>query len=398
MQSEHPARRRESQKVIDIVSPTAFGSLGDQAMLDALTTKLTYNSYMKTRLFQTGITPSQYVLRNDIYHIKRPEIRAVRPIIFAWNVTQGNVFSMIGADIIDGSYSPGAIFQWLRMARIAHVTGSRCIILGSSCSSSPSPAVMAALKRMTFIKVLARDPISQRRFSDHLDRDVELVADLAFLLEGEIVSPNAHAAQAWISTQKNAGRTILAVNVSAESIDKLGRERGIQSYIEVLGSWIEHKSASRSVLLIPHDFRGAPPRDVQALAAIEERLRTRTRYIHFLRPPFEAWDAKALAGQVDAVFAGRMHLAIASFGAGTPVLSVAYQGKFEGLMEHLDLDREGLVLQPNDLIDTRRALAALEACTAQSGDLRAKIVKRLPRIIELSNKNIEVIRRMTGQP
>ena len=53
--------------------------------------------------------------------------------------------------------------------------------------------------------------------------------------------------------------------------------------------------------------------------------------VEMLRPPLNAWELKHLAGMVDLVLTGRMHLAIAALGMGTPPLCVAYMDKFEGL-------------------------------------------------------------------
>jgi polysaccharide pyruvyl transferase WcaK-like protein len=106
--------------------------------------------------------------------------------------------------------------------------------------------------------------------------------------------------------------------------------------------------------------------------------------LHMVDGLLDAWDAKAIAGAVDLVLTGRMHFAIAALGQGTPPVSVVYQGKFEGLMQHFGLEAEPLLLAPDKV---GSGDAALAAATANAERLRSKILAVLPRVEALSRSN-----------
>ncbi len=101
----------------------------------------------------------------------------------------------------------------------------------------------------------------------------------------------------------------------------------------------------------------------------------------------QTWELKAIAGEVNLILTGRMHLAIAALGQGVPPLCVVYQGKFEGLMAHFELD--GLMLDPQDVIRHNVLSDHLEKTTARAADLGAYIRTRLPTIRNLALDNFE---------
>lgn len=106
-----------------------------------------------------------------------------------------------------------------------------------------------------------------------------------------------------------------------------------------------------------------------------------------LRPPLNAWELKHLAGMVDLVLTGRMHLAIAALGMGTPPLCVAYMNKFEGLFQLFDID--GLVVEPALVSECDEILAKMAEVVGGLEELEGKIKSKLPEIMDLSAKNFE---------
>ena len=381
-------RRRAGSPRALVVSPTGTGNLGDQAMLESTTTALANAGGYDVRILDFADQPVRYPLRNGVRSVRITQTAIAKTLHLGWELSKSDLVAMIGADVIDGSYRPQKIHNWLKMARLAHAAGVRCVVLGASCSATPSPAVTAELKRRSFLAILARDPISRSRFTEHLDRPVPLVADVAFMLKAEVTSPHAVMAAAWLAEQKAAARTVLGVNVSGDTLEKIGGPEAVAAHVDLLRAWME-EDPQRSLLFVPHVFRRTTLPDLDALAAIESRLGYPTRS-HLLRPPFNAWDVKALAGRVDAVFAGRMHFAIAAFGMGTPVLSTVYQGKFEGLLAHLDLTDAGLLLEPEELLDRTRARTALLSMMGNLPWLRHRIAAALPRIKALAARNVEL--------
>jgi len=81
-----------------------------------------------------------------------------------------------------------------------------------------------------------------------------------------------------------------------------------------------------------------------------------------------------------------MHLAIAALGSGTPVLSITYQDKFEGLYQHFELSVEHTLQAEECLGDG--FCAKLDAALAQRHVNRARIAARLPQVQALAERNL----------
>jgi polysaccharide pyruvyl transferase WcaK-like protein len=111
--------------------------------------------------------------------------------------------------------------------------------------------------------------------------------------------------------------------------------------------------------------------------------------VEMLRPPLNAWELKHLAGMVDLVLTGRMHLAIAALGMGTPPLCVAYMNKFEGLFQLFDID--GLEVEPALVSECDEILAKMAEVVGGLEELEGKIKSKLPEIMDLSAKNFETL-------
>jgi polysaccharide pyruvyl transferase WcaK-like protein len=89
-----------------------------------------------------------------------------------------------------------------------------------------------------------------------------------------------------------------------------------------------------SFLLIPHDVRGKVSDVSLAKALLESILPEIKPYCMQVPAPCRAAEIKAICADIDIVLSGKMHLAIACLGQGTPVACVTYQDKFEGLFKH----------------------------------------------------------------
>lgn len=370
-----------------LIPPTDGGSLGDQAMLDALVGRFAARGLASTVLFPGPGIPD-LPLRGTTRFVT-PQGQGLRRRL--WDKPlfgRAHAAVLVGADVLDGVYGGQASLNRLRQLRVAQRLGIPVTVSGSSMSETPAPEVVAFLRDHPALPVLARDPVSQGRFVQALGREVALVADLAFLLRPALEAPAARAAADWIAGQRAAGREVLAVNVSGHTLERM-HGAGVRAHVDLLGQWLDGATA-RAVIFIPHDVRPAPVGDLEPLAALFTALAPRfADRLHLLRPPFEAWDVKALAGLVDLVMTGRMHFAIAALGMGTPPLCVVYQGKFEGLMAHFGLD--GLLMTPDEILDTPGTLARLAAILAGRGGIAAAIAAALPRVTALSERNFDFL-------
>ncbi len=369
-----------TNRTMTFLSPTAPGSLGDQAMLDASTTYVTQNLGYAAR-----VVPHAPALRSGARVIKGQGIGALAAA--GRSILRSDCVVCIGADVLDGVYSARSSLKRLRALYGAHLLSRRTRILGSSWSETPAPEVISFLKKATWLEVKARDPVSQARMERDLERDVGLVADLAFLLKPEVTTPSVAKVMTWIAEVKDKGATVLAVNPSGHTIKKL-KDQSPKPLIDLVARWLD-ADPLRRVVLMPHDTRGGLTGDVMAAARMAEALSaSHGDRVTEIKAPLEVWDAKAVAGAVDVVLTGRMHFAIGALGMGTPPVSIVYQGKFEGLMQHFDLTDAQLTIAPEEL-DASVADDRLARATAERKDLSERIRAALPRIGDLSRANFD---------
>lgn len=367
-----------TRQTVGILTPTGAGSLGDQAMVDAATCALTA---MGRRV----------VIGLDDFETRFPAARPMGtgklPVLagLAGMALRARHAGLIGADVLDGVYNIHIVFKRLRVLRMLHRFGVRTRIFGSSWSETPAEPVIAFLREARWLDLHARDPISQARMEAALDRPVTLVADLAFLLHPEIRAPEAQAAARWIAARRVAGATILGVNLAGLTLrDRPGH--GVGAAAGLISRWLE-ADAGRVVVLMPHDRRPGMVGDTEVLTGLHRALADRfADRMHLLPDTLDAWDLKALAGLVDLVLTGRMHLAIAAMGMGTPALCMVYQGKFEGLMAQFNVD--SLTMTLDDLL-TEKGCQQLHHVTGRRMELAAQLKARLPAVLDLSRKNFE---------
>jgi len=148
-------------------------------------------------------------------------------------------------------------------------------------------------------------------------------------------------------------------------------------------------SAERQVswLLLPHDFRGARG-DNACLAPLAQRVAEALgpRLLH-AAGPWSAAELKAIAGATDAVFTGRMHLAIAALGQGVPVAALTYQGKFHGLWQHFALSTD-LLMAPADALDATQLEVLLRRLLDDIEPLGQQVRQQLPQVHALAAANL----------
>lgn len=361
-----------------IVSPTSAGSLGDQAMLDAVVGHLSDRAGYDVR-----IVPNDHVTR-AVPEGRNPATGMGKLASSVAAVARADFVGFIGADVLDGVYGADGVMKRMRLMQLANALGKKTRVFGASFSRTPSDRMVAFLRNATWLEVFARDPISRERMLRATGCEAPLVADLAFSIEPDITSAAAAAAADWIRARREEGHTVIGVNFGGPATwaDSEALHAGL---VTAISSWLD-ADAARSILLVPHDLRPGRTGDVQSIAeigaALLERFVDRVRAVS---GPIQAWDAKALAGMLDLVLVSRMHLAIAALGMGVPSLCMVYQGKFEGVLSYFDLD--ACVIEPAACLEPARLTAALERVLSDAPALRARIAAALPRVRDLSRAN-----------
>lgn len=362
------------------------GSLGDMAMFGALLQAL--RSHYPGAAF-TLIGTHDHII--DV-----PGIGQV-PVVAAWNGTAGSVafdrlirqqhaLFVMGADILDGHY--GAALVQRIVAYCNHSVRLRipATTLGFSFNRTPRrPAVHALSRLHPDVTVNVRDQPSLDRFTRMTGTPATLCADVAFLLPA--ASESDSGTESWIAATRAAGRSPVGLNLNAHALAQALAQLGADALIARLAEQLHQAGeADRlALLLIPHDLKSQAG-DVAMLQALATRLRQQgfphVRYAEIRRPDL----IKRIAGQLDLVITSRMHLAIASLGSGTPVLSITYQDKFEGLYQHADLPLEH-ILTPQECLDGALPMKIGRAFQ-QRHENRHRIQARLPRIRALAARNL----------
>lgn len=363
------------------------GSLGDLAMFAGLMHAL------RQKYADTEFT----IIGTDNHHVAVPGAGDVA-VKAAWRGTAGTrafdrlirthqgLFVM-GADILDGQYGAAQVARIAAYCNHSVKLGIPATLLGFSYNSHPRWSSRRALSRLhRDVTVNVRDAASLDRFTRLVGTSARLCADCAFLMPPAAETADA-GTETWLARQRAAGRIPIGINLNAHAFASVLAHAGLDDLISGIADRLVH-SAQRhalALLLIPHDLKPESG-DLVMLEALAHRLHAagwaHTRMLDTRHPD----EIKRIAGQLDLVLTGRMHLAIAALGSGTPVLSITYQDKFEGLYQHFELSVEHTLQAEECLGDG--FCAKLDAALAQRHVNRARIAARLPQVQALAERNL----------
>ncbi|WP_439401343.1 polysaccharide pyruvyl transferase family protein [Bradyrhizobium sp. DASA03068] len=296
---------------------------------------------------------------------------------------------ILGADVLDGYYSPVDAARMLLVADLMAAFGAKVSVLGFSFNSRPAKALREVFRLIDPGVVLnLRDAISLRRFDDFARKRARLVADAAFMLTPRADTAAVKAIAATIARQRAQGRKVFVFNIHP-MLFKKPEPAKLRKMIELAASAMERLSRQHNVswVLLAHDYRPEIADD-NCLRPLADRLKpTLGEHVHHVEQTLSAGEIKAVVGLVDGVITGRMHLAIAALGQGTPVAAITYQDKFQGLFAHFGIS-EQLLLSPAQFLVgdsfeqfVGHFLGAFEA----AGD---QVRQALPDVMELSRANI----------
>lgn len=366
---------------------TITGALGDDAMITAIVDACTaLSAGTKFDMFCRG-SAAEIVRAKGFNPVLLPDDMVSFPTHLArmFSGAPYDALFILGADVMDGYYNINHSAMVLIAADIAARSGIAATILGCSFNDKPAGQLKEAYERLDpGVHLNMRDVISFERVQAFARVKPRLVADSAFTLKPGTADP---AAVSWIQEQRGRGRVVVGVNVhpmlirhaTDEQVEKI-----IAGTVQALRSVGERHSVSW--LMLPHDYRRQIG-DPVCLKPVHERLRASSGAQCFLlEGEFRAADLKALAGRLDGVITGRMHLAIAALGMGVPVLSLTYQNKFEGLYEHFNLPKA--LLLPPQIFDRAADLdEKMASFVSQLPALTQIVVERRQKVIDLAWKN-----------
>lgn len=298
---------------------------------------------------------------------------------------------IMGADIMDGHYSPTTS---LRMLIAADLVGRYCGIsrfLGFSLNTSIAPLVKLGFRLLNQnVQVNLRDPLSFERHRAIAGNTGNLVADTAFLLTPAEPGDIAKAAMDWINVQRTRRHIVLGINFHPMLFAKNEAAANTQSLARAVVKAMEDAQNVTGVswLLIPHDDR-VEAGDMSTLEMLEAQLPTGvgSNSYRIISPP-SAGELKTIAGALDGVITGRMHLAIAALGQGVPVLTFAYQGKFEGLMKHFAFP-DWVVVRPTEVLGNEKLVVIVKQFISALPELKTQLDSRLPAVLNATQSTFK---------
>lgn len=365
------------------------GAVGDDAMLTATVEHFrAANPELHVSVLCMAGQPEEIVRTKGFTPVVIPAFERF-PTAMATLLERGNYDALVavGADVMDGYYSVEYSTQLLIAADLAARSGMRALFLGFSFNETAAQELEACFSRLDMrVTLNLRDRISLARIERFAPVRARLVADSAFTLRpGEVDAETT----GWIDGEKAADRQVIGINLHPMLIRHADKQQ-IRHMVRQMASAIRaaNVQGAFSWLLVPHDYRDdTGDGDGICLRPLLEELQAvdgiRCRYFEGMH---RAATLKALAGRLDGVVTGRMHLAIASLGMGVPVLCLTYQDKFEGLYHHFDLPREHLL--PPEVFNTEGALEeAMLRFLATLPALRQTVARERPRVILLAQTN-----------
>ncbi|MBW4560983.1 MAG: polysaccharide pyruvyl transferase family protein [Mojavia pulchra JT2-VF2] len=382
-----------------ILPPAPPGSLGDEALLTATVEYfkmqgakrigiVTYES--DSQWANISLTDDETTSLN--YHYLHEYLSSPEALFhFAHAVSSYECFYCIGADVMDGYYSEKDTLQRLKFVSMANAMGVKAAVVSFSFNDKPIPNVIQSLQELpSDIRLCSRDLISYQRLIHHLKRPVELGADLAFLLNPDMDTEIVESISQWVCQQRANNRIVVGINANYKLIDELEvktLDQLIKTFVDTLIG-LYSKNEKLSFLLIPHDFRniGEKNSDVFLAEAILEVLPSEIRtHCTKVPTPCSAREIKAICRNLDIVLSGRMHLAIACLGQETPAACITYQGKFEGLYKHFELD--GMTIEPQQALQPGNLVNFFMPLIEKRDDIRKHIRAKLPNIQKLAKAN-----------
>lgn len=353
-----------------LIAAPGRGNIGDQALFEAFLENAPGPIIAIVRERDDFVVPEAVSAKVEVFPLpslvygEGPEHDAAIAA-FVELLRGARSLSIIGADIMDGRYSLRGSVRRAALAEIGAREGVPTRIIGFSWNGSPSFGARRALVRASRAGVvpLLRDPRSAARAIEHGVDNVTPVADIVFAAtttDASVAIPDVPFA---------------IVNVSgliARTTDQTVQYRRIIDHL---------RSSGLHVVLLPHVIKDLSDDLVACRAVAAVVAGPDVTLIDGLLPPAQV---RALAARATVTVTGRMHLSIMSLMGGTPAVTLATQGKVEGLMELIGAP-ELCVSPTGDFAGP--VIASLAHVMPASSATRAAIIAGLPRVIDLARAN-----------
>ncbi len=389
-----PLKTGAPQRLVIIPSDpwTLTGAKGDEAMIQSVVSQLkAVNPALKVAII-TGSEVASDAARQLGYEPLQVWRQKLTTVVAQIEAFQADCLAVLGADCMDGYYSADTTLCLIALADVASRLGIRSTVLGFSFNDKPATRLATAFNVVDErVAINVRDEVSLKRFNQFCSAKAQLVTDSAFMLQPVTDTSPVLELAGWAQNQRSAGRQVLGFNVHPMLIKHPTPEQLnalMQSVVDALSGFMHDNIVA--VAFISHDYRGSSGDDV-CLKPIHAQLSAKFADRVFYREvKCSAAELKGMSGLMDGVVTGRMHLAIASLGMGTPVAALTYQDKFQGLMKHLHLPQD-LLLPPEQLSGPGPLRDMLQRFTGNLDQYRATIASKLDNVKKMSADNVSTL-------
>jgi len=366
-----------------------FGSLGDDAMIEAIATLIDKNiGDASLKFLVKGAFAEQQIVDRgyEAISVCSPTKFLFQIAGLARNASMLG-FVGVGADVMDGKYSLTLSKTMLVGADISTRFDRIGMITGFSFNQSPKKELKKYFNNLhDDVIINVRDPISRRRLDIFSNCKSRLVSDLAFSLRpNDCLIRETH----WIHKMKAEGLKVIGLNIHANIFvgDEINQ---VDRVLDLIAGACERLRCRDQIawLLTPHDYREGNTGDDFCLRPLYAKMQRADHVLcHYHEGRHRSASLKALASHLDGVVTARMHFGIAALGTGTPMLGIAYQGKFSGLFDLFNLPKDFL-MNPVDLFNQDFIISKLDEFVENLPALRNMINKELGNVMAMSSQNL----------
>lgn len=358
-----------------VVATAGRGNIGDQALLDSVVqsaveddVRVLVDRHDDLVVPRAGSTQSVRFVAVPRLVARLPYLRVRSVWRTGREIARARRMDVIGADIMDGSYSRRDAVIRLQLVEAARRAGVTTRVVGFSWSDAADPMVIRLMRSIqSDTTLLVRDPRSADRLREvGVDRVVP-TADVVFTLDAP-----AEPARARLRLPEE----YVVFNASGLASRNRDVDAEYQHCLDVL------LAAGRQVVLLPHVLR----RGDDDLAVSRSLLQGRGgAQLSLVAEQLSPAGVEDVARGASGALASRMHLAIFLLRNGVAPVSLDSHQKATGLFELFGLEHRVL---PADAPFGRAAGSLLTDPERQHHD-DATVRRRLPHVRDLALLNVE---------
>jgi polysaccharide pyruvyl transferase WcaK-like protein len=363
-----------------VVAAPGNGNVGDQALLEALLENIAGPVTLVVADARRLRLPEEHggrVAILEIPHLIYGTGAEHRSAVarFGRALAQASHLSVVGADVMDGRYALPPSVRRADLAAAAARAGVDTRIVGFSWGDRPRAAArrsLAAAAR-SGVRLMVRDPVSVARLRRDRIVPVEEVADVVFA---------ARTVTGSVAEELLDGITkpVALVNVSGLLATRFDQTEDYASVVDAL------RARGLHVLIVPHVWREMDG-DLAACAALAERVgRVDVSCVGELLTPAQM---RGLAARAALTVTGRMHLAVMSLMHAVPAITLASQGKVEGLMQLFSTPELCVVAGPGF---ATAVIEVVDRVLPEDSAARQSLRRALPDVVALAKRNTDDLR------